>query len=88
MKQLLTVTSIIGWFVLSHADIASPEPYRPTDDRQVLERLSFKSSDPVARELDGLRTDIRRNPRNLDSAIKLAARYIEQIGRASCRERV
>ncbi len=78
MTQLLTVTSIIGWFVLSQADIASPEPYRPTDDTQVLERLSFKSSDPVARELDGLRTDIRRNPRNLDSAVKLAARYIEQ----------
>lgn len=78
MKQLLTVTSIIGWFVLIHADIASPEPYRPTDDRQVLERLSFKASDPLARELDGLRTDLSRNPRNLHSAVKLANRYIEQ----------
>ena len=78
MTQLLTVASIIGWFLLSHADIASPEPYRPTDDRQVIERLSFKASDPVARELHGLRTDLSRNPRNLDSAVQLAARYIER----------
>ena len=37
-----------------------------------------KSSDPVSRELATLRTDLRRNPRNLDSAVKLATRYIEQ----------
>lgn len=78
MIRLLTVVGVVGWFVLGDIGAACPEPYRPTDDRQVLQRLSFKASDPVARELDSLRTDLRRNPRNLESAVKLATRYIEQ----------
>ena len=78
MTRLLTVVSMIGWFVLSEVGTAYPEPYRPTDDAQVHQRLSFKASDPVARELDRLRTDLRQNPRNLASAVKLATRYIEQ----------
>lgn len=78
MTRLLTVVSMIGWFVLSDVGAAYPDPYRPTDDAQVLQRLSFKASDPVARELDRLRTDLRQNPRDLASAVKLATRYIEQ----------
>ena len=78
MIRLLTVVSVVGWFMLSEIGAAYPEPYRPTDDTQVLQRLSFKSSDPVARELDRLRTDLRQNPHNLESAVKLATRYIEQ----------
>jgi len=68
----------LGWFTLSQVDIAYSEPFRPTDDALVLEQLSFKSADPIARELDALRSDLRRNPRNLESAVKLATRYIEQ----------
>jgi tetratricopeptide (TPR) repeat protein len=64
--------------MLNQIGIASSEPYRPTDDGQVLERLSFNASDPVAREFDKLRTELRRNPDNLEFAVKLAARYIEQ----------
>ena len=78
MNRLFTVVSVIGWFVLSEAGASYSEPYRPTDDMQVLQRLSFKASEPVARELDSLRTDLRRNSRNLESAVKLATRYIEQ----------
>lgn len=78
MTRWLIVVSMIGWFVLSNVGTAYPEPYRPTDDRQVLQQLNFKASDPVVRELDNLRTDVRRNPRNLESAVKLAAHYIEQ----------
>lgn len=78
MIRLLTVVSMIGWFVLSEIGAAYPEPYRPTDDTQVLQRLSFKAADPVARELATLRTDLRRDPHNLESAVKLATRYIEQ----------
>ena len=74
----LIMLVVLGWFTLSQIPIVTAEPYRPTDDAQVLERLSFKASDLVARELDTLRTDLRRNPRNLESAIKLATRYIEQ----------
>ncbi|MGE0471900.1 MAG: tetratricopeptide repeat protein [Nitrospira sp.] len=78
MIRLLTLGSVIGWFMLSQAGTAYSEPYRPTDDTQVLERLSFKASDPVRRELDKLRTELRRNPGHLESAVKLATRYIEQ----------
>ena len=78
MTRFLTILAILGWVTLCQASIASSEPYRPTDDAQVLERLSFKASDPLARELETLRTDLRRNPRHLESAIKLATRYIEQ----------
>lgn len=78
MIRLLTITNVIAWFMLIQSGAAYAEPYRPTDDAQVLERLSFKSSDPVARELDSLRNDLRLNPRDLESAVKLATRYIEQ----------
>jgi predicted Zn-dependent protease len=81
MVRWLTVGSVVGWLMLSQGGTAHSEPYRPTDDAQVLERLSFKASDPVAREIKTLRADLRNNPRHLESAVKLAARYIEQ-GRA------
>jgi predicted Zn-dependent protease len=74
----LIVLVVLGWLMLGQIGIACSEPYRPTDDAQVLERLSFKASDPVARELATLRADLQRNPRNLESAVKLATRYIEQ----------
>jgi tetratricopeptide (TPR) repeat protein len=76
--RLLIVAALLAWFTLSLTDRAFSNPYLPTDDAQVLERLSFKASDPVSRELATLRTDLRRNPRNLESAVKLAARYIEE----------
>ncbi len=78
MARLLTVVSVVGWFMLSHVGAAYAEPYRPTDDTQVLQRLSFKASDPIVREIDTLRTKLRGNPDNLESAVKLATHYIEQ----------
>ena len=38
----LTVPAVLACFTLSLTDSASSEPYLPTDDAQVLERLSFK----------------------------------------------
>ncbi len=81
MIRWLTAGCVVGWVMFTPIGVAYPEPYRPTDDAQILERLSFKTADPVARELNTLRTDLRRDPRNLESAVKLATRYIEQ-GRA------
>ncbi len=75
---LLLMLMLFGWVTMIQTLPAYPEPYRPMDDAQVLERLSFKASDPVSRELGTLRTNVRQNPRNLDSAVKLAVRYIEQ----------
>lgn len=78
MNRLFIVVGVIGWFVLSDVGVSYSEPYLPTDDAQVLERLSLKASDPITRELEALRADLRRNPRHLETAVKLAARYIEQ----------
>jgi tetratricopeptide (TPR) repeat protein len=64
--------------MLNLVGMAFSEPYRPTDDAQVLERLSFRSSDPAAREIESLRANLRHNPRHLESAVGLAARYIER----------
>ncbi len=54
-------------------------PYIPQSDATVLERLPFKPNDPVARELAQLRLDLRRNPRDVDTAVKLARRYYELV---------
>jgi tetratricopeptide (TPR) repeat protein len=72
------VLVLLGWFMLNLVGMAFSEPYRPTDDAQVLERLSFRSSDPAAREIETLRANLRQNPRHLESAVGLATRYIEQ----------
>jgi len=76
--RIMTVLTLLWVIMLGPYGTVFAEPYHPTDDGQVLERLSRKASNPVMRELDRLRTDLQRNPRNLESTVKLAARYIEQ----------
>ena len=76
--QLLVVLTVLVGSAPIQISPASSEPYRPTDDTQVLERLSFKASDPAARELKSLRNNLQANPRDLESAVKLATRYIER----------
>ena len=77
-SRMFLVLLVLGWSTMNHIDPAYSEPYRPTDDAQVLERLSFKTSDPIAQKLSALRSDLQRNPNNLESAVQLATRYIEQ----------
>ena len=55
-------------------------PYVPTADEQVLERLPLVPSDPGARELRALRSELARQPERLDLAVALARRYTE-LGR-------
>ncbi len=66
------------WGAVFLCTFASAEPYRPTDDTHVLERLSITPANPIARELKDLRIEMQANPRDLESAVKLATRYIEQ----------
>lgn len=77
-SRWLMVLMVLGWSTMSEVPSAYPEPYRPIDDTQVLERLRFKATDPAAREIESLRADLRNNPRHLESAVKLATRYIER----------
>jgi tetratricopeptide (TPR) repeat protein len=75
---LFLMLMLFGWVTMIRIYPAYPEPYLPVDDAQILEQLSFKGADRVTRELATLRTKVRQNPRHLESAVKLAARYIEQ----------
>ncbi|MFC5480002.1 hypothetical protein [Massilia suwonensis] len=59
---------------------AGAAPYIPASGAQVLERLPG-GLDPARRQLQGLRTALAANPRNLDLATALAQRYIEQSRR-------
>lgn len=77
-SRLLMGLMVLGWSTMGQISPACSEPYSPTDDTQILERLSFKASDPIAHEVESLRIDLRNNPRHLESAVKLATRYIEQ----------
>ncbi|MGZ3240697.1 MAG: hypothetical protein ACXWIN_08010 [Burkholderiaceae bacterium] len=50
-------------------------PYVPSSDAAILERLPFKPNDPIAREMAQMRTELQRNPQNVDVAVRLAQRY-------------
>ena len=76
-SRFLIVLMLGGWLMLSQALVVSGEPFRPSDDRQVLERLSFNATNPVAGEIMALRRNLAKNPRNLESAVRLSTRYIE-----------
>jgi tetratricopeptide (TPR) repeat protein len=66
--------------LLASAASALAAPYIPKSDTQVLERLPYKPSDPIARELSQLRAALRRDPRNLEAAVALAGRYYGMVG--------
>ena len=76
-SRLITVLTWLSWLLVSQTLVASGEPFRPADDRLVLERLSFNPTNSVAREIRALRSNLAKNPRHLESAIHLATRYIE-----------
>ncbi|HET9204612.1 MAG TPA: hypothetical protein VFO28_00130 [Burkholderiaceae bacterium] len=60
------------------ADLARAEPYVPSADSQVVERLPLRAADPAARELAALRASWRRDPANVNGAVALAMAYIDQ----------
>jgi Tfp pilus assembly protein PilF len=55
---------------------AEAEPFRPSDDATVLERLR-PANDPLARELKALAAEVRARPDDLAAALHLARRSIE-----------
>lgn len=62
------------------AGIAPAAPYVPASDGQILERLPLKPSDPITREISQLRVEHRKDPGNVDVAVRLARRYYELVG--------
>lgn len=59
---------------------AQAAPYLPKSDDQVLERLPLRPNDPVAREMQQLRSQLRADPNNVGVATALARRYYEMVG--------
>lgn len=74
LKNVLACFAI--WSAVQNAAAA---PYLPASDAQVLERLPFKPNDPVAREMSQMRAELRRNPRDVDVAVRLANRYYSLV---------
>ena len=64
-------------------EVANSEPFIPTNDRQVLERLRAEPPDPITREIRHLRKKLTDCPYNLQSAVLLSKLYIEQGRRKS-----
>lgn len=67
-----------GWLALSTPSLTFGEPFLPQQDAQVLEHLTVKATDPVAREIKTLRASLLRDPQNMDVAVSLATKLIEQ----------
>ena len=80
MNVIRTLSWLIatGWLILNTPSITSGEPFLPQNDEQVLERLSVKAADPAAREIRALRAILLRDPKNVNVAVSLATKLIEQ----------
>jgi len=63
------------------ATAALAAPYRPTDDREILEPVTESASDPRTRRLQALQQELAQNPMDLDLALRVAQAYVER-GRA------
>jgi len=80
MIGIRTVSWLIatGWLTFSAPSMTSGEPFLPQQDTQVLEHLTVKAADPVAREIRAFRASLLRDPQNMDVAVSLATKLIEQ----------
>jgi tetratricopeptide (TPR) repeat protein len=80
MNRIRTLGSLIatGWLALSAPSMTFGEPFLPQQDAQVLERLTVKATDPAAREIRALREGLVHDPQNMDVAVALATKLVEQ----------
>jgi tetratricopeptide (TPR) repeat protein len=58
---------------------AAAAPFTPASDAEVVERLPTRASDPRSRELLALRQAWRAQPQDLDTALRLAAAYQDEV---------
>src|SRR5262245_41115553 len=68
---------ILVAFTLAWATFAWAAPHIPTDDRQVLERLPVRPSDPAAAELTRRRAEVAATPADPGPAVRLARHYFD-----------
>jgi hypothetical protein len=77
--QPFRVLCAVACLVLGAGPVRA-EPYVPSSDSQVVERLPLRAGDPAARELAALRASWRGDPANVNGAVALAMAYIDQAG--------
>jgi tetratricopeptide (TPR) repeat protein len=66
-------------FLLCLPAVLTAAPFTPTDDAQVVERVPARASDPRAKELHALRQQLRRNPQDVDLAVRFAQRCYDEV---------
>jgi Tfp pilus assembly protein PilF len=75
----VTAAAILAAALLFHPRAGgADEPFVPKSDGEVLERLVTGATDPRARELAALRRAVAADPQNLENAVALARKDIEE----------
>lgn len=78
LRPLAGATLLQAGLLLAAAAPSLAAPYKPGSDAQVLERVSARASDPRSREIESLREAWQRDPRDADTAVRLARRWFEE----------
>lgn len=68
---LMGIVVLAGGFL----SVCYGAPHIPGSDAVVLEKLPFRPNDPIAREMAQMRSQLQREPRDLNVAVQLARRY-------------
>lgn len=72
--------SLLAVLVALTCTAGHAQPFLPSADDQIIERLPYKATDPVMAELRAARAQLSQQPDNLRLALRLASRYVE-LGR-------
>ncbi len=78
----ISIHGVVGLVLIAISSWACAKPYTPANDNVILERLPYKAGDASQRELRRLSQALRDAPDNVELAVDLARRHIEQ-GRAT-----
>ena len=83
LLRLRPAVGALGWLLVftlgaTHAPPAAAAPRLPSSDAQVLDRVPARAADPRVRDLQALRAAWRAAPLDVDLAVRLARRYVEQ----------
>ncbi|MES2956910.1 MAG: hypothetical protein V4792_01920 [Pseudomonadota bacterium] len=78
MLHLLFSRPLLAALTLALGLPALAAPHVPPSDQTVLERVPARAVDPRARDLQALRAAWRSNPNDVDLAVKLARRYVDE----------
>jgi hypothetical protein len=73
------LTLLIGLVAALSPPATWAAPRTPSTDSDVLERVPARATDPAAREMQALRQAWRAQPQDLDTAIRLAWRYQQEV---------